>query len=115
MILSSSSDKPDPFTPPAPFAVDLDDGSRLVEGFDNCYRFVEPNGKVSGFLLASSPRPIKVDNPPFRVRSTENGQIIVTDDGDVVATTTDADMARHICVLLIAYRNIQQRNSSPAS
>lgn len=105
--------------PDMPNTTDLGDGRRMVGSHDrgHCYEIVEPDGRVSVTILASSPLVPKVAPKPahdasFHVRDTGMGQEIVDATGIVLARTTDREMAKHICFLLIAYKNIQDRKAS---
>ena len=85
-----------------PFGVtDLGEGRKLIESWTHghCFEMLEPDGKISMTIIANSappPKPAPIPDKPFRVCWTSSGQQIVDKDGDVVATTTDLEMARHI-------------------
>ncbi len=108
--------------PNMPNVTDIGDGLRMVETNDkgHCYRILEPDGKVSVTIWASSPPVPKVALKPasddqFHVRHTDGGQEIVDAQGSVVARTTDPAMAKHINTLLIVYENLTAKKASSGS
>lgn len=105
--------------PNMPNTTDLGDGRKMVETKDreHCYRIYEPDGKVSTIIAVNTPphpQPTPISDKPFHVRQTSSGQDIVDAQGEVVARTTEEATAKHICFLLTAYRNIQDRKASGA-
>jgi hypothetical protein len=88
-----------------------DDGLRVVHENDTV-RIIEPDGKASVTILTA----MKDDNNPFRVEYFRSTQEIKDAQGATVARTTDPDMARHICRLLIAHAIWSERKagSEPA-
>ena len=115
---------PPPFNPfpNMPNTTDIGNGLRMVETNDkgHCYRVLEPDGKVSVTIWASSP-PVYKPAPPttssalFHVRDTDSGQEIVNPQGIVVARTTDPAIGKHIMNLLIVFENMKAKKSSPGS
>ena len=103
---------------------DIGDGLHMVETNDkgHCYRVLEPDGKVSVTIWASSPPAPKVAPKPapdasFHVRHTDSGQEIVSAQGIVVASTKNPAMAEHIRTLLVVWETLKkkQAGSSPDS
>ena len=108
--------------PNMPNTTDLGDGLRMVETNDkgHCYRILEPDGKVSVTIWASSPPAPKVaprsaSSALFNVRDTDSGQEIVNAQGIVVARTTDPAMGKHIMNLLIVFENMKAKKASSGS
>ena len=115
---------PPPFNPfpNMPNTTDIGDGLRMVETNDkgHCYRILEPDGKVSVTIWASSPPAPKVaprsaPDASFHVRDTHSGQEIVNAQGIVVACTTDPAMGKHIMNLLIVFENMKAKKASSGS
>lgn len=105
--------------PNMPNTTDLGDGRKMVKTTDRglCYRIYEPDGEVSTIIAVNTsppPQPTPISDKPFQVRQSSRGQEIMNAQGEIVARTTDEAIARHICFLLIAYRNIQDRKASGA-
>ena len=108
--------------PNMPNTTDMGDGLRMVETNDkgHCYRILEPDGKVSVTIWASSPPAPKVaprsaPDASFHVRHTDSGQDIVDTKGIVVASTKDPAMANHIKNLLIVFENLKAKKASSGS
>ena len=97
-----------PATPPGD---DLPDGLRLVDGIGDSFKVIDPDGRTSVLIQASA----KDAHKPFRVRYWKTNQEILNAAGTVIAKTTDPEMAKHVCHLLIAYKNIQDRKAASAS
>ena len=101
---------------------DFGNGVSMVESHDrgHCYEIIEPDGRVSVTILASSPLAPKVAPKPapaasFHVRDTDSGQEIVSAQGIVVASTTELATAKHIMNLLIVFENMKARKASSGS
>ena len=77
---------------------------------DGQYVMTERNGLAS-VIIHTTPKA----KEPFSVRESGNvGQEIIGPNGLVYAWTSDPVRAAHICKLLIAYKNVQDRKSSGA-
>lgn len=87
--------------------VKTDDGLRVVHGEDQV-RIVEPNGTTSVTINLA----LKHDDKPFRVQNWRSTQEVMDEQGKVVARTTDPEMAKRICHLLIAHKIIEDRKSA---
>jgi hypothetical protein len=78
---------------------------------DGQYVMTERNGMAS-VIIHTTPKA----REPFSVRASGNvGQEIIGPDGLVYAWTTDPVRAAHICKLLIAYKNVQDKKASSSS
>ena len=81
------------------YGVQAPDGSLRVVHDNDTVRIIEPDGKTSVTILVSP----KNDDKPFKVQHWTSTQEIKDDEGKTVARTTDPEMARRICNLLIAH------------
>lgn len=82
-------------------------GPRLVETGGDSFAIVDPDGSVS-VRIQSTPRDA---NDPYRVRYFRSTQEIYDAAGKTVARTTDPDMAKHICTLLVVWENLKKKQS----
>ncbi len=75
---------------------------------DGQFVMTERNGMAS-VIIHTTPK----TKEPFCVRASGNvGQEIIGPDGLVFAWTTDPVKAAHICKLLTAYKNVQDKKES---
>jgi len=84
--------------------VKTDDGLRVVQSDDQVW-IVEPNGTTSVTINLA----LKHDDKPFRIQNWRSTQEVMDAEGKVVARTTDPEMAKRICHLLIAHKIIEDR------
>jgi hypothetical protein len=96
--------------PQQPINDDLGNGIRLVEIPGDSFRIVESDGRTSVVIHATA----KDADKPFQIRHWRSTQEIVDATGQLVAQTTDPEMARRICNLLIAHRNIEDQKAGDA-
>lgn len=82
------------------------DGLRVVHDNDTV-RIIEPDGRTSVTILTN----MKDDNKLYRIQYWRSTQEIVNAEGKVVARTTDPDMARRICDLLIVHSTWEKRKA----
>ena len=87
----------------------------MDEIYDGHYMMVDKNGQASVFIH-TTPKTPRTETPPFSVRQSGNiGQESLDVDGKVYAWTTDEAKAIHICKLLTAYKNVQDKKQSSGS
>lgn len=80
------------------------DGVTLFDGQGRRYAFI------------CQPHRLREETLPFHVRqSGEIGQEIIGPDGNVYAWATNPAKVAHICWLLTAYKNVQDRKASSGS
>jgi hypothetical protein len=88
-------------------------GPQLVATTDDSFAVVEPDGTTSVKINMA----MKDAKDPYRVRYWTSSQEIYDESGKTVARTTDTEMARHICNLLIVWVRMKERQAgkSPAN
>jgi hypothetical protein len=86
-------------------------GPRLVATTDDSFAVIEKDGSTSVKINMA----LKDGNDPYRIRYWTSSQEIYDESGKTVARTSDPQMAKHICHLLIAFVNIQKRKAASGS
>jgi len=85
-----------------------DDGLRVVTDDHGSFRVIDPDGRTS-VVIHTAP---KDADKPFRVEYWRSTQEIRDADGKCIARTTDPEMAKRICHLLIALKLIEDRKAA---
>ena len=86
-------------------------GPKLVATGNDSFAIVDPDGKISG-RIQTTPRDA---NDPYRIRYFRSSQEIYDAAGKTVARTTDPEMAKHICSLLIVWENLQKQQTGQST
>jgi hypothetical protein len=87
--------------------VKTEDGLQVVHDQDSM-RIVDPDGTISVTIHVAP----KGHDEPFRVQHWRSTQEVMDAEGKVVARTTDPEMAKRICHLLIAHKIIEDRKAA---